>query len=101
MTAKELSQLLKNRTAPCIIDVRTGLEFNAGHISGATNATTLQIPFKKASFPKDKSELILLVCEHGPRAQMAKAVLSLLGYSNVDLLEGHMSKWRSAGFPVE
>lgn len=101
MTAKELTQLLKSKTAPCILDVRTSLEYNSGHISGAIHAPTLQIPFKKASFPTDKGELILLVCEHGPRAQMARGVLSMLGYSNVDLLDGHMSKWRSAGFPVE
>jgi len=101
MTAKELAAKLRQPSAPLVIDVRSAHEFRSGHIPGA-----LHIPFwgallKRSQLPADPQTRIVVTCEHGPRAQLAAAQLGLLGYANVELLEGHMSRWRRAGLPIE
>ncbi len=48
-----------------------------------------------------RSARLVVTCEHGPRAQIAVALLGRCGYANVTLLDGHMAGWRRAGFPLE
>lgn len=101
MQAKDLEQRLKTKTAPIILDVRSGMEFCSGHIPNAIHAPNLQILLKMAKLPEDKNTELVITCEHGPRAQMAQGLLSLYGYKNTSLLDGHMSGWRSAGLKTE
>ncbi len=101
MKATELVQRMKANNPPCIVDVRTGFEFNNSHIPGALHAPTWKILLKMARLPKDKNSELVVTCEMGPRAQMAQSLLGLYGYRNVTLLDGHMSGWRRSGLPVE
>ncbi|BCR04706.1 sulfurtransferase [Desulfuromonas versatilis] len=101
MQAKVLAKQLKAGKAPCIVDVRSGFEFRSGHIPGAVHAPALKILLRMANLPRDKEALLVVTCEHGPRAQLAKSLLGLAGYRNIELLEGHMAGWRRAGLPVE
>jgi hydroxyacylglutathione hydrolase len=55
---------------------------------------------KAAALTDDKRQLLVLVCEHGPRAQLGKALLKWSGYKNVELLDGHMASWRRSGRPL-
>lgn len=100
MTGKDLAKRIKSKTPPCVLDVRSFFEFRGGHIPGALHSPLWKILFRLAGLPKDKQNLIVVTCEHGPRAQMAKSLLGLSGYSKVDLLEGHMSAWRRQGLPM-
>lgn len=101
MQAKELVQLIKSKKSPTIIDVRSGFEYHSGHIPGAIHAPAWRILFKIATIPKDKEVKLVVLCEHGPRAQMAQGLLGIFGYRNVTLLDGHMAEWRRAGLTVE
>jgi hydroxyacylglutathione hydrolase len=101
MQSKELLKRKKSKTPPAVIDVRTGFEFKAGHIPGAIHAPTWKILLKLAHLPSDKNAELVVTCEHGPRAQIAKGLLGFYGYRNVVLLDGHMSAWRHDGHPLE
>jgi hydroxyacylglutathione hydrolase len=101
MQASELAERIKSNNAPAIIDARSGMEFRSGHIPGAIHATVLKILLKRARLPEDKNSEMVITCEHGPRAMMAKRSLAAFGYRNVTLLEGHMLGWRRAGLPLE
>jgi hydroxyacylglutathione hydrolase len=101
MQAKELLQRLTTKAALVVLEVRSGIEFNSGHIPGAIHAPNLKILLKMAKLPEDKSSPLVIACEHGPRAQMAQGLLSLYGYKNTTLLDGHMSGWRRAGLKIE
>jgi phage shock protein E len=67
-----------------IIDVRTPAEFAAGHIDGAVN-----IPYEGiaqgigALKDLSKDSAILLYCQSGRRAGVAKATLEHQGYTKV------------------
>ena len=70
--------------AQVIIDVRTPAEFAAGHVEGAVN-----IPFEgigegvAAIKGVGKDSNIVLYCQSGRRAGIAKATLEQAGYSRV------------------
>jgi rhodanese-related sulfurtransferase len=92
---------IKSGTAPAILDVRSRKEFELGHVPGARH-----IPFWRVSrqiddvFPDRDAELIVY-CGHGPRALLAGRMLHRRGFARIVYLDGHFSKWRSAGFREE
>ena len=101
MKAPELAQRITSNSAPQVIDARSGLEFRRGHIPGAIHAPILTILLKRARLPENKASELVITCEHGPRALMAKRLLAIYGYRNTTLLDGHMLGWRRSGLPLE
>lgn len=100
MHPDELLKQIEGGRAPIILDVRSGYEYAGGHIKGAIHAPTLRLLFGGVDIPGDKGDQLVITCEHGPRAVMAKRVLEMRGYQRISLLAGHMSAWRNAGRPL-
>ena len=101
ISGAELAAEIQSGRAPVIVDVRSDREWQAGHVPGA-----LHLPFQSAlsradEIPGPKTAPVVVYCEHGPRAVVAKAELRSRGFENVVLLEGHMAGWREAGLPIE
>jgi len=92
--AEELQRLIKSGHAPLVLDVRSRFEFNAGHIAGAVHAPLTSVLNVLASTACAKDDLVVITCEHGPRAQLARMLLKMRGFSKVELLDGHMASWR-------
>ena len=101
MNCSDLSRALVNGRAPAIIDVRSLHEYRQGHIPGAMHLPLLKLFFRLATPPEDRTAPYLLVCEHGPRAQLASSILQRRGFSRLDMLDGHMHRWRAQGLPLE
>jgi len=101
MKANELLKRINSKSAPVIIDARTGIEFKRGHVPGAINAPPRKILLKTAKLPKAKDIEIVVYCEHGQRAWLANKLLTARGYTNTALLEGHLLEWKKAGLPLE
>ena len=99
MQPQELANKIAAGKAPQIIDVRTGFEFRSGHITGALNAPIWKIMLRLTALPADKQTAMVVLCELGPRAVIAKAILGFIGYRNISLLDGHMAGWRRSGLP--
>jgi rhodanese-related sulfurtransferase len=101
MQQDELLAQIQKGQAPLIIDVRSSNEYQTSHVPGA-----IHIPFWTA-FTTDKldnykkTEPVVLYCEHGPRAGIAKLAISLSGFENISYLAGHMTAWKKAGLPVD
>jgi phage shock protein E len=81
VTAEKFWQHYNNGN-PLLIDVRSNDEFMAGHLPHSIN-----IPYDKiesiTSFSDDKSQVILLYCRSGRRAEIAEKTLKELGYNNI------------------
>lgn len=101
MKNDELVKMIESGHPPLVIDVRSRYEYDQSHVPGA-----IHIPFWKA-FTTDaldqykSTEKMVLYCEHGPRAGIAKFGLSTSGFENMVYLDGHMSAWKQANLPVE
>ena len=66
-----------------IIDVRTPIEWETGHLPGAKLIEWQEIGEKIANETTNKDETIYLYCRSGNRSGKAKEILDQLGYSNV------------------
>jgi hydroxyacylglutathione hydrolase len=74
-------------TAPRVIDVRGGSEWNHGHLAGRADEL-------------DRSEPIVVHCQGGTRSSIAASLLERDGFSNVAILAGGIDAWQKAGLPV-
>jgi rhodanese-related sulfurtransferase len=101
MKASELLERINANRAPVIIDARSELEFKRGHIPGAINAPVRKILLNRAHLPQDKNCELVITCEHGQRAWMARKLLSLYGYRNATFLEGYLQGWKRDGLSLE
>ena len=101
MQPQELLKRMKSKNPPTVVDVRTIFEFRKGHIPGAIYAPTWKILLRLTKIPADKGAELVVTCELGPRARIARGLLNAFGYRNVVLLAGQMAGWRKAGLPQE
>ena len=101
MTPNHLLNEINNRTAPVIVDVRSASEYQSGHVPGAIHLPFYSLWSRHSEIKGTPKDTIILYCEHGPRAGIAKFALWTMGYTNLAYLEGHMSGWKQQGLPLE
>jgi rhodanese-related sulfurtransferase len=101
MQASELLRRIQSNDAPVVVDARSPIEFQRGHIPGAVNAPVWKVLFRTAPMPADKNREMVIACMHGQRAWLVRKVLALQGYRNLAFLEGFLEEWVSAGLPWE
>ena len=91
-----------------VLDVRTPDEFNSSHIKGATlipvgNAFGSNLSsdrLLKARIDEVPKKKILVYCRTGRRSETASTMLVNAGYSEVYNMEGGITSWVDAGYPV-
>ncbi len=66
-----------------LIDVRTEEEFHKNHIPGAINVPLDVIHTRIEDIVNNTNENITLYCRSGRRSELARNILTKLGYSNV------------------
>lgn len=71
-----------------LLDVRTPLEYQTGHIEGAMNIELDQLREQLNSLPQNKDAMIVVYCRVGQRAHYALNILRHLGYTNLFNLSG-------------
>jgi rhodanese-related sulfurtransferase len=99
--AETLLARIESGATPVVLDVRSRMEYANGHVPGARHIPFWRISRRigDLSIPPD-AELVVY-CGHGPRAVMAARALRRYGFTRITYLDGHFSKWRSAGFREE
>jgi rhodanese-related sulfurtransferase len=91
-----------------ILDVRTPEEFNSSHIKGAalvpvSNAFGSNLRSDRlleARIDEVPRKKILVYCRTGRRSNTASTMLVNAGYSEVYNMEGGITSWIGAGYPV-
>ena len=99
MQAKELLRRLGTKGGPLLLDPRSPVEFKRGHVPGAVNAPVWKILLGTVPLPQNRSREMVVACMHGQRAYIANWVLVLMGYRNLDYLDGFLEDWLAAGLP--
>jgi len=90
-------------SAPPIVDVRSRGEYEASHVPGAVHVAFYSMLANTDDIPAsgDEAEPVVVYCEHGPRAAIARAQIWLATGRAVLFLDGHMTAWKQDGLPVE
>jgi len=84
-----------------IIDVREPLEWNDGHIPGATLVPLGDLLARIEEVVPNKAARLLVHCAVGARSARAVAALGTLGYTGAVSMRGTLKEWRELGGPWE
>lgn len=100
------TDLAQTPDAPLVIDVRSGLEYRTGHVSGARNLSLprilLGLGVSRWFLPQWFRELsldqpIAVICLTAHRSPMAAKQLVKSGFTTVYNITGGMMEWRRLG----
>jgi sulfur-carrier protein adenylyltransferase/sulfurtransferase len=80
-----------------VIDVREQVEWDEGHLPGATLIPLADVTSRIESEVPDRDTPLLVHCLSGVRSARASRALNQLGYRNVVNLNAHLKEWRLAG----
>lgn|GEM_PF-33442 len=80
-----------------VVDVRSATEFATVHLPMAINIPLEQIEGRTADF--EANAPVVLVCQSGARARMARNLLAASG-KDLIVLEGGTQAWLQAGYPA-
>jgi len=83
-----------------LLDVRTPKEFSEERIEGAVMVDYLSPSFRDDVAKLDRSKSYLVYCRTGHRTEGAAKVMRELGFRNVSVLAGGITKWKEGGFPT-
>lgn len=101
ISAEALLARIDAGAAPVILDVRSRLEFVAGHVPGARHIPFWRVSHRIAELAPFRDAEVVVYCGHGPRAVMAGRTLRRHGFTRISYLEGHFSTWRARGLREE
>jgi rhodanese-related sulfurtransferase len=101
ISAAEFEELMKNKGAVRVLDVRTPEEVADGHLVGAVNVDYKNDNFKTEIAKLDKRKTYLLYCKAGVRSEQAAILMKEVGFTHVYALEGGFDGWQEAGKPIE
>ncbi len=81
------------------LDVRSAEEWAQIHIANSKLIPLDELKSRLGELPQDQD--IVLVCLSGKRSKEGLAVLQQAGFERAFCMEGGISVWKAAGYPVE
>ncbi|WP_342679778.1 rhodanese-like domain-containing protein [Methanofollis sp. UBA420] len=83
-----------------VLDVRTPGEVAAGHIEGAVTINYRNDSFSREISALDRGKTYLVYCRLGNRSARTAEMMVKDGFAEVYNMEGGITAWREAGYPV-
>ena len=88
------------KSRPQVLDVRSGAEWDGGHIPGAVHAPYHDIHALPGGI--DRRRPVAVICASGQRAAVAASLLKRYGADDViHVVEGGVPLWQREGWPIE
>ncbi len=100
MNASELQYSIAQGNVE-LLDVRTTLEFNQGHIAGARHIPLDELEHAPSFEQLHPEKRLCVICQSGKRAEKARRHLAERFGVHSQLLDGGMNAWVKAGGPTE
>ncbi len=99
--AAKFSSLMESSPEKIVIDVRTDGEVVSGVIPNATQIDLSRNDFRESVSKLDKTKPVFVYCAVGGRSSMASEVFEEVGFTKIYNLQGGVSAWQQAGFPLQ
>jgi thioredoxin 1 len=103
IAVNEASEFVAKHENVVILDVRTPLEYETSHISGAVNVDVQNESFRDNAIALDPGKTYIVHCTKNPvggRSSRALEALQDLGFKNLYSLEGGYVAWQEAELPL-
>lgn len=101
ITQHQLLDRLGTKSDLLILDVRRPDEFNVGHVPNAINIPHTELEDHLEQLRTNIDKGIVVYCESGRRAAIAKDILTRAGFTRILHLQGDMKAWRMNGLPIQ
>jgi rhodanese-related sulfurtransferase len=98
--ANQLNTALQSGKRTALIDVRTPAEHGEIHIEGSQLMPLDRLDPAAVKAVAAQAEQCVIICRSGKRAEQAYQKLAAAGCENIAVLDGGVTAWESAGFPV-
>lgn len=99
MSPEDLLRCLGESDPPLVVDVRTALEFRAGHIAAARHVPLPTLAAAIPSIAHSAPTAVVAVCKTAHRSIPAVRMLQQAGLTAVQLAGG-MDRWRRCALPI-
>jgi rhodanese-related sulfurtransferase len=99
ISSADMVRLINSKGA-LIVDVRKAEAFEQGHIVNARNIELAKIAESEDAIGKQKSKVVVTVCDDGNQASRAAALLRNAGYENTFSLKDGLRSWRTENLPL-
>ncbi len=96
VSATEAKQIIEGGSQ--VLDVRTDVEFDAGHIPGARHVPVADLQREASGLSKDQP--VILYCRSGNRSGPAADAFAASGW-DAHSIEGGLIAWDEAGLELE
>jgi len=93
VTRDQLTRVLAGPNPPQVVDVRTPMEWDSGHIDGALHVTLNDLAESLDRLPREKE--LVVVCKSGYRSSIAASMMERSGFARVTDLRGGMDAWKA------
>lgn len=100
ITPTQAQELLKQKDAPQVIDVRTKKEFKEGHIAHAQCIDVKSKNFSKKISKLDKTKPYIIHCKSGGRSSQSLKFWKEQGFSKIYHLDKGILSWQEAKLPT-
>ena len=101
ISAHDVKSLFDTQATFALIDVREPGEYNASHIPGSSLVPRRQLEFRMLRLVPHLATQVVVTDDNSPRAPLAAATLEAMGYTNVHILDGGITRWTTAEYPTE
>jgi rhodanese-related sulfurtransferase len=98
VTALALAEALRGEAPPLLLDVRSSVEFAAGHLEGAIHVPVTGLAGALPGLALRRGQPVVAICLTAHRSVPAVRLLRLRGLDACQLAGG-MLAWRTAGLP--
>jgi rhodanese-related sulfurtransferase len=92
------NELAKKLDVVWLVDVRSAQEYSGGHVAGARLIPLDTLANRAHELPKDQP--IACICRSGGRSRVACEQLAMLGFTQLQNVQGGMMAWQRARLPV-
>jgi rhodanese-related sulfurtransferase len=100
VTPESVMTMIEKGQPPTILDVRTGREFESGHLPYAISASFPSLFFEHKDLAVSRVENVIVYCGTGFRARLASLFLKTVGFKSIYLLDGQLNGWKANGYPL-
>lgn len=102
LKAEQLKERLDQGKDVLVLDVRSPEEYlgNQGHIVDSLNIPLAQLAARCAELRDYQEQPLALVCPSDHQSTKAARLLTRLGFGDVYIVRGGMTRWNELGYPV-
>jgi rhodanese-related sulfurtransferase len=98
VSPQELIRLMNQ--GALVLDLRSPEQFGSGHIAGARQMASDQIPKAADSLKKHREKLVVVYCDGGSVSAAAARQLAAQGFTKAFSLRGGLNAWRGENLPL-